>query len=399
MSTTVFKLKKSSVPGRIPDSSDLAYGELAINYADGVLYYKNSSNEVKRFIDSDLLQAKYLDSSDVTTLVDSAYVQARTTASGNIFSTIAISGQTDVVADSTADTLTLIAGSNITLTTDSDTITIAATSSGTVIGTANNVTNNVFTGDSSTTAFTLSSQPANEAGVVVTVNGIVQHADAYILAGSTVTLDSAPVTGDAIEMRVHEQFSSNISLRDYKTYVYQPSTPTTSFSGSDINSNVLTYDQGKLEVYLNGTRLVNTLDYTATNTTTVVLLNSITSGDTLEIVSLASAAVVDPGVAKSDSDLTTTTINQVVDTFSKSQYRTVKYIAQIEHDSSNSYQAEEFLLTHNGSNVSMTTYAQILMDSNLGTFDAQISGDTISILFSPTKTNTSTKLRKIQVNA
>lgn len=49
-----------------------------------------------------------------------------------IFSTIAVSGQSDVVADTATDTLTLAAGSNITITTNAgtDTITIAATGGG-----------------------------------------------------------------------------------------------------------------------------------------------------------------------------------------------------------------------------------------------------------------------------
>lgn len=55
MSNTAIKLKKSSVSGKAPDSADLQYGELAINYADGRVYYKNSSNEIKNFIDSDLI--------------------------------------------------------------------------------------------------------------------------------------------------------------------------------------------------------------------------------------------------------------------------------------------------------------------------------------------------------
>ena len=48
------------------------------------------------------------------------------------FTTIAVASQSDVVADSTSDTLTLVAGSNVTITTDaaSDTITIAATGGG-----------------------------------------------------------------------------------------------------------------------------------------------------------------------------------------------------------------------------------------------------------------------------
>ena len=39
-------LKKSSVPNKVPLATDLDYGELAINYADGKLYYKNTVNTV-----------------------------------------------------------------------------------------------------------------------------------------------------------------------------------------------------------------------------------------------------------------------------------------------------------------------------------------------------------------
>lgn len=40
------RLKKSAVAGRQPGVSDLDYGELAINYADGILYYKSNNNVV-----------------------------------------------------------------------------------------------------------------------------------------------------------------------------------------------------------------------------------------------------------------------------------------------------------------------------------------------------------------
>ena len=54
------------------------------------------------------------------------------TGDQSLFSTIAVSGQSDVVADSTSDTLTLAAGANITITTNAatDTITIAASGGG-----------------------------------------------------------------------------------------------------------------------------------------------------------------------------------------------------------------------------------------------------------------------------
>lgn len=47
MSTKVL-LKKSSITGKAPAVGDLSYGELAINYADGVLYYKKSDDTIQQ---------------------------------------------------------------------------------------------------------------------------------------------------------------------------------------------------------------------------------------------------------------------------------------------------------------------------------------------------------------
>ena len=69
-----------------------------------------------------------------TTIPTSAAVKAYadSVGGGNSFTTIAVSGQNNVVADSGSDTLTLAAGSNITLTTNdsTDTVTIAASGGG-----------------------------------------------------------------------------------------------------------------------------------------------------------------------------------------------------------------------------------------------------------------------------
>jgi hypothetical protein len=58
------------------------------------------------------------------------------TGDQNLFSTIAVSGQSNVVADTTSDTLTLVAGTNVTITTDAttDTVTIAASGGGSSSG-------------------------------------------------------------------------------------------------------------------------------------------------------------------------------------------------------------------------------------------------------------------------
>ena len=71
----------------------------------------------------------------------------------NSFSTVAVAGQSSVVADSTADTLTLAAGSNITITTNAgtDTVTINSTTS---TGSITFVGTTIDSADSSTITFT-----------------------------------------------------------------------------------------------------------------------------------------------------------------------------------------------------------------------------------------------------
>ena len=66
--------------------------------------------------------------SNLTINSTTGVLDAQTGASVNCFSTIAVSGQNNVVADSNSDTLTLAAGTNVTLATNnsSDTITINA---------------------------------------------------------------------------------------------------------------------------------------------------------------------------------------------------------------------------------------------------------------------------------
>ena len=70
---TNIKLKKSAVAGKVPLSTDLEYGELAINYNDGLLFFKNSSNTVQSIGASPV----GVDSNAVFAIIDSNYIQAR----------------------------------------------------------------------------------------------------------------------------------------------------------------------------------------------------------------------------------------------------------------------------------------------------------------------------------
>lgn len=49
MATNKIVLKKSSVANRVPLVTDLDYGELALNYQDGKLYFKTTTNTIEYF--------------------------------------------------------------------------------------------------------------------------------------------------------------------------------------------------------------------------------------------------------------------------------------------------------------------------------------------------------------
>jgi hypothetical protein len=85
------------------------------------------------------------------------------------------------------------------------------------------------------------------------------------------------------------------------------------------------------------------------------------------------------------ANLTTSanTTNQVLHSLPHAEFKTVKYIVQC--ISGSDLQAQEILLIHNGTNVYMTEYSQVLGPSNtpITTFDARISGSLLELLVSP----------------
>ena len=115
--------------------------------------------------------------------------------SQNLFSTIAVAGQTNVVADSTTDTLTFVARSNMTITTDASTDTITFASSGggggggSPGGTDTQVQFNdgsVFGGDSGLTFNKLTDTLTGVTGSFTTINATTITADTMQTSGTGV---------------------------------------------------------------------------------------------------------------------------------------------------------------------------------------------------------------------
>ena len=85
-------------------------------------------------------------------------------------------------------------------------------------------------------------------------------------------------------------------------FIYQATAGQTSFSGSEANSNTLTYSDGEyVDVYQNGILLKPATDYTSTTGTTVVLVTGASVNDVVEIVVYDAFSIAN-SYTKSESD-------------------------------------------------------------------------------------------------
>jgi hypothetical protein len=165
--------------------------------------------------------------------------------SQNVFSTIAVSGQNNVVADATTDTLTLVAGTNVTITTDdsADSVTINASGGG---------------------------GGGASVGVSSNTNYIGTGVTNFNFVGTGIT---ASLTAGASANTVANVY---IPTATRTTNRYIATANQTTFSA--------TYSVGYVDVFLNGIKLDGQDEFTATNGTSVVLTDGATVNDIVEIV-------------------------------------------------------------------------------------------------------------------
>jgi len=143
-----------------------------------------------------------------------------------------------------------------------------------------------FSGNGTTTAFTMSVAPANTTSIIVAVTGVVQDPSTYSVSGTTLTFSAAPPTG-----------TSNISVRflgipasGVTTTAYRTVTDTTATAGQT-TFTIPSYTVGYINVFRNGSLLAGS-DYTATTGTTVVLVNAASAGDTITTESFYVSSVL-----------------------------------------------------------------------------------------------------------
>ena len=93
---------------------------------------------------------------------------------------------------------------------------------------AGDLTSDIFSGDGTTTAFTLSVAPTVEENTFVFISGVYQQKDTYSVAGTTLTFSEAPVTGtNNIEVMVVSVNIVGISDNSVSTVKLQDDSVTT----------------------------------------------------------------------------------------------------------------------------------------------------------------------------
>ena len=153
-----------------------------------------------------------------------------------------------------------------------------------------------FTGDGSTTAFTLLQSVTDGSQLIITIGNVIQEegsGKAYTASGTTLTFDSAPANNDAIVVRyLGRSLDTPTTYATQITFKYVATNAQTAFSGSDANGNTLSYTIGSVDVYLNGVHL-DTTDFTETNESTITLASGATTNDELVIVAKRTITLTD----------------------------------------------------------------------------------------------------------
>jgi hypothetical protein len=207
IANTTVRIRNSGVANNVPSS--LAFGELALNYADGKLFYKAANGSIVQFFSS----------------------TGGGGASSNSFSTINVNSSL-ILATSPTDTLNLLAANGISVTSNTITKTITVDGAATqalaqaAFNAANNASSsggvltstvNTFLGDGSNRYFNLTVTPADINYTTLVIGGVSQPRSYYTVVGSLLTTSSAPANNIIVEVTTVGSSNATLYTINYTT--------------------------------------------------------------------------------------------------------------------------------------------------------------------------------------
>jgi len=158
-----------------------------------------------------------------------------------------------------------------------------------------------FTGDGSTTTFTLAQSVASGEAVIVTIGNVVQEpgaSAAYVAYANTLTFSAAPANGDVITVRYFGRAVDQPLSYGMQLFKYVATASQTVFTGADSSGTVLAFSGTDVDVYLNGVHL-DADDFTASSGDTITLATGATLNDELVIRAFRAFTITDTVSASS----------------------------------------------------------------------------------------------------
>ena len=366
-----FLVKRSSVSGNKPNTSQISTGELALNLPDGIMYGSNGTVVFEIGANTTVMSvgANNIHANSSTAKVNSALTVGnitipRTDGSANQVLTTDGSGSLSWVNQSGGG------GGGVTI----KTFTYDITSNTTVVGGADR--------NSNTLSYTTGEEDVYLNGVKLIDGG----SDYAATNSSHITLQSNAVNGDTVEV------INIVGIKGRKEFTYSISSGSTTITGADDDSQILSYVEGKEQLFVNGVKFVRGSDYTTPNTSHISLVSAVTSGDIVEVVVYPSATNdLDEATAIASSDTSTFTLN----TFNASTYRTAKYYIQA--NTSSHYHSCELMVTHNGSDAYVTQYGSVKSGSDLFTAATDVNSGDVRLRITPAGNGTTFKQKRILI--
>jgi len=329
MSNTTIALRSSGATGNVPNALSLAYGEFALNYADGIIYYRTDSDTIGSILttqpsglDKEIQfndlgsfgSSANLSFNKTTGLLSTSriYVSANAQIVGNVTASKLISNNS--IGDSGGEVLlakpaanTILDGLGITIDAFQNKIRFfeqGGTNRGAYIDlteAAANVGTNLLTAGSGSGNNALqyrSSYTANSGQTVFAATYIPGYVDTFINGvkltpgtdftatnGTTITLSEGAVANDSVEIIGYVTVSTTLPDAIQHRYNYTANAAQTTFAAIYVSPYV--------DVFKNGVRLSPTSNYIANNGTEIILTAGAALDDLIEIVGYSSYTVTE----------------------------------------------------------------------------------------------------------
>ena len=303
------------------------------------------------FVDSIEVDTTGATSSQVLQFNGTKFAPA-TLSSASSFTTIAVSGQSNVVADSGSDTLTFAAGTGISLTTNATTDTVTVTNSGvtSILNTDSNISVSGSTG-----AVTL--------GLPATISSSTTGSAASLTTSRTFSVTGAVATSSAASFNGTGNVTLNVSMQANAVTL-----------GTHTTGNYVANVTGGTGVTVTGTA-------TEGWTPQISIGQAVATTSNVTFGSVSTSATENGGTAttlqRSSYDATTSVSPNVIESHAVSGHTTVKYLIQAVQG--NNTVSTEILAVYNNSTVNYTEYATVVVGTAPATFSVAFTNSAIEL--------------------